>query len=398
MPHLPRPASFPAKALALALMLSPALALGLIPPAATATTVYTGDRIDGAQVIDKLDVADLPPGITHLWFRVTDTAIGQAWYVPVIVIKGARPGARLLLTAGIHGDELNGIGVIQQLAASVDPNSLNGTLIAVAGLNTPGLLHSTRGFTADEIGTNGDNLNRIIPNPAEAFAPDSGGPATRYAGRLWSQLFIGNADYAIDFHTQSRGGQYPAYVFAQTAEARKLADLLRPDVINMDPGIDGALENMLNAAHVTAVTYELGAPETFNATIIDRAAHGVRNIMLAKGMLAGKPDLTTPVLGGGQPFVGNETVDVTSPRGGWAHVAVHLGQDVKPGDTLATVTDPFGTVTAVLTAPSAGRILSLATDPRTEPGDMVVRLVDWNSALPCQADGCPDTADMVKDN
>lgn len=369
-----------------------ALGLALTTGAASAATVYTGDSVDGAKVIDKLDIADQPAGTTHLWFRVADTSIGQGWYVPVVVIKGAKPGPRLLLTAGIHGDELNGIAVIQRLAATIDPKAISGAIVAVPGLNTPGLLHSTRGFTADEIGTNGDNLNRVMPNPAETFSPDSGGVATRYAGRLWSQLFIGNADYAIDFHTQSRGGQYPAYVFAQTKGARQLADLLRPDVINMDPGIDGALENMLNAAGITAVTYELGAPERFDGDTVAHAVTGVRNILMNKGMLSGKPDLSAP-----PPFVGNEINDITSPRGGWAHLLVHLGQDVRTGDPLATITDPFGTTIATLTAPSAGRVLSLATDPRTEPGDMVVRLIDWNDALPCKADGCPDTATMAAD-
>ncbi len=380
----------PFKRLAAAVILGCALTT-----AAPAATVYSGDRVDGAQVIDKLDVADLPAGTTRLWFRVTDTAIGQGWYVPVIVIKGAKPGPRLLLTAGIHGDELNGIAVIQQLAATLDARALNGAIVAVPGLNTPGLLHSTRGFTADEIGTNGDNLNRSMPDPDLPFTANDGGPATRYAGRLWSQLFIGNADYAIDFHTQSRGGQYPAYVFAQTKGARALADLLRPDIINMDPGIDGALENMLNAAHITAVTYELGAPERFDGETVDRAVRGVHNILTAKGMLAGTPDLSGPVLGGSQPFVGNDIRDLDSPRGGWSHVLVRLGQDVKAGDPVATVTDPFGTVIATVTAPAAGRVLSLATDPRTEPGDMVVRLIAWNDSLPCKADGCPDTAAMA---
>ena len=47
--------------------------------------------------------------------------------MPVIVIRGARPGHRLLLTAGIHGDELNGIDVLHRMAASVDPATLSGT-------------------------------------------------------------------------------------------------------------------------------------------------------------------------------------------------------------------------------------------------------------------------------
>lgn len=351
-----------------------------------AQTVYTGDKVDGAAVIDKLDVADLPSGqVTKLYFRVTDTSIGQGWYVPVIVVKGAKPGPRLLITAGIHGDELNGISVLQHLAQSIDPKILSGTLVAVPGLNTPGLLHSTRGFTADEIGTNGDNLNRAMPGNTE------GGPASRYAGRLWHQLFIGNADFAIDLHTQSRGGAYPGYVFAQTGAARQIADFLRPDVIGMDAGVEGTVENMLNPAGIPAVTYELGAPETFDDAVISRATRGIRNVMIGKGMLEGKPDLSDPA-----PFVGNVVTDIDSPRGGWTTVKVKLKDDVKKGDVVATVSNPFGETIAAVTAPSDGHVLSIATDPRTEPGDMVVRLIAWSDQGVCAQTGCPETAPMVK--
>ena len=354
-----------------------ALALAGSSPAAT---VYTGDRVDGAAVIDRLDVGDLPAGETRLWFRVEDTALGQGWYVPVIVVKGARPGPKFLITAGIHGDELNGIAVIQQLAETIDTKALNGALIMVPGLNTPGLMNSTRGFSIGALGQSGtSNLNRLMPGDVR-----SDDPAERYAGRLWSQIFMGNGDFAIDFHTQSRGTQYPAYVFAQTGEARRLADLLRPDIINMDPGIDGALENMLDAAHVPAVTYELGGAETFDRALIARAVKGVRNIMMARGMVAGTPDLSGP-----EPFVGNSLTNISAPRGGWAHIAVSLGDDVKAGQTVAVMTDPFGTVTASLTAPGDGRVLSLASDPRADLGDMLVRLIRWEPALPCKPDGCP---------
>ena len=351
-----------------------------------AQTVYTGDRMDGAAVIDKLDVADLPAGaLTKLYFRVTDTAIGQGWYVPVIVIKGAKPGLKLLITAGIHGDELNGISVLQNLAQTIDPKSFSGTLVAVPGLNTPGLLHSTRGFTADEIGTNGDNLNRAMPGNLE------GGPSSRYAGRLWQQLFIGNADFAIDLHTQSRGGAYPGYVFAQTGAARQIADLLRPDVIGMDAGVEGTVENMLNPVGIPAVTYELGAPETFDGAMIARATRGIHNVMIGKGMLAGKPDLSDPA-----PYVGNVVTDIDSTRGGWTTVKVRLKDDVKKGDVVATVSNPFGETIATITAPSDGHVLSIATDPRTEPGDMVVRLIAWSDQGVCARTGCPDTAQMVR--
>jgi predicted deacylase len=357
-----------------------------------AATLYTGDRVDGARVIDRLDASDQPQGVTRLWFRVSDDNVGQGWYAPVIVIRGAKPGPRLLLTAGIHGDELNGIAVLQHLAATLDPAALSGTVVMVPGLNQPGLMHSTRGFTADEIGTNGDNLNRIIPNPAHPRDSETGGAADRYAARLWDRVLKDNADFAVDFHTQSRGGAYPGYVFAQTGAARQLADLLRPDIINMDPGIDGALENMLDAAGIPAVTYELGGAEAWDKPVIAHAETGVRNILIAKGMLSGAPDLSGPA-----PFLGNVVTDIVTPRGGWAKVAVTLNQDVKKGDVVATIADPFGQTIATLTAPSDGRVLSLATDPRSLPGRMIVRLIRWDASAPCQADGCPADTAMAKD-
>ena len=94
------------------------LAFGLMcsSPPAFAATVLTGDKIDGVPVIEKLDLADQPTGrVSRYYFRVMDQAIGQGWYVPVIVVKGAEPGRRLLLTAAVHGDELNGIAIIQDL-------------------------------------------------------------------------------------------------------------------------------------------------------------------------------------------------------------------------------------------------------------------------------------------
>ena len=57
-----------------------AAALFVLSTPVMAQTVYTGDRMDGAAVIDKLDVSDLPAGaLTKLYFRVADTSIGQGF-------------------------------------------------------------------------------------------------------------------------------------------------------------------------------------------------------------------------------------------------------------------------------------------------------------------------------
>ncbi len=140
-----------------------AAALAVPAPTATAATILTGDRLDGVPVIERLDVSDAPLGqITRYYFRVTNQASGQGWYVPVLVARGAKPGKKLLLTAAIHGDELNGIDVIHQLFAGLDPARMSGTVVAIPGLNAPGLLNASRNFTPSHGGGGlGKDIDRI---------------------------------------------------------------------------------------------------------------------------------------------------------------------------------------------------------------------------------------------
>ncbi|KPF65728.1 hypothetical protein IP88_13300 [alpha proteobacterium AAP81b] len=333
-------------------------------PAQAATVGST----DGVPVVDRLVVADLPAGqLSRFWFRAGETAIAQDWRVPVIVIRGARPGPRLLVTAGIHGDELNGIAVIHRLAARVDPAALAGTLVLVPGLNTPGLLASTREFP------DGSNLNRTMPG-AESGAAD------RYARALWTGLLRPNADAAVDLHTQSRGTAYVLYAFASTPRTRRMAELVGPDVIKMDTGEKGTVENELTRDGVPAITFELGRPESFDEATIGRALAGLENLMAEMAMLPGPVRATAPL-------VTNRIVAVRASRAGWMTLLAPLGSDVAKGQAIATIADAFGRVVETIVAPQAGRINTIATDPRRDAGDMAVRIVWWDPDPKC-ALGC----------
>ena len=343
-----------------------ALALLMAAVPAQAATERVG-KIGDTAIIDQLDTGDLPAGtVQRFWFRAGGNAIGQGWQVPVIVVRGARPGPRLLVTAGIHGDELNGIAVIHRLAAT-DPKRLAGTLVLVPGLNTPALLASAREFPG------GGNLNRLMPG-------DETGAAQRYARQLWTGLLRPNADAAVDLHTQSRGTAYVTYAFASTPRTRRMAELVGPDIIKMDSGEKGTVENELTRDGVPAITFELGRPEVFDAAATARGVAGIENLMTEMGMIAGTVQATAPL-------VTNRIQPARTGTAGWMTLLVPLGADVTKGQALATIADPFGRLIETVTAPESGQINTIATDPRREAGDMVARIVWWDADPKC-ALGC----------
>ena len=88
------------------------------------STVYTGDVINGKKVVSSLNTADLEPGKRHLlYFQGVQMSTGQYWYVSVIVAKGAKPGKRITLTSGVHGDEMSSVHTVQTVMNQLKPGS-----------------------------------------------------------------------------------------------------------------------------------------------------------------------------------------------------------------------------------------------------------------------------------
>src|SRR5262249_60832977 len=103
-------------------------------------TVYTGDIIDGKKVISALNIDDLEPGKKHLfYFQGVQMVTGQHWYVSVMVAKGARPGKRISLVSGVHGDEISPVRTIQTVMDQLDPAAMSGAVLAGFGLSHPAI-------------------------------------------------------------------------------------------------------------------------------------------------------------------------------------------------------------------------------------------------------------------
>jgi predicted deacylase len=318
--------------------------------------------VHAVPMIDKLDPRGLAEGRHHFYLNAGRGPTGLPNLVPVIVLKGAKPGRQLLLTAAVHGDELNGIRVIHRLMDEISAKDLNGTIVAVPGVNQAGMEVHSRYF-----GLRGGDPNRAFPGDDKR-----GDAEARFAYQLWHNLLVPGTDLAIDLHTQTTGTSYPLFVFAdfRNEVARNMAFSLLPDMIKNDPGEEGTLETSLVKKGIPAVTFEIGGPKEFQARMIDKGLAGLENFLKAQGFLSGRDFVAQ-----GQPVVGTNFTNIYADEGGLAVIEVALKDHVKKGTRIATLYDPFGQPLRHYHAPVSGVVVAVATDPVREAGSMLVRIL-----------------------
>ena len=55
--------------------------------------------------------------------------------IPIIIERALKPGPTILLTAAIHGDEINGVEIVRQIIARKINKPIRGTIICIPILN-----------------------------------------------------------------------------------------------------------------------------------------------------------------------------------------------------------------------------------------------------------------------
>ena len=119
----------------------------------------------------------LPPLYTH-----------TPMTLPVHVVRGAKDGPRLFVSAALHGDELNGTEIIRRLLKQPALKHLRGTLVAMPIVNVYGLIHHSR-YLPDR-----RDLNRSFPGSVK------GSLAARLAHLFMTEI-VHKCTHGIDLHT-----------------------------------------------------------------------------------------------------------------------------------------------------------------------------------------------------
>ena len=328
------------------------------------------------------DGGTVDPGETrHFRFPTSETYLGDPVRIPVTIINGEEGGPTVFLAAATHGDELNGIEVVREVAHEWDHSGTCGTLVCLPVLNVPG-------FTAQERYLPGyeRDLNRAFPG-------DPGGTQDRRIAHRIYENFVAPADLGLDFHTSTRGRTNVLHVRADTRapEVARLANAFGTNLIIDGAGSPGMLRRVATDDGIPTVTIEMGEAHRFERELIDLALDGVRSVFAEFGVyeqeLVRWPGWRT-VVGAG------EKTWIRSDVGGIVDMHHERGALVHEGETICVVGDPFKRESSEVTAPFTGVLAGVLENPVVYPGNPLCHLV----AVDDQVQQCVEsqTADAAR--
>lgn len=358
---------------------------GTLPlPQSTGGTVYTGDVINGKPVVTSLDVSDLESGRMHrLYFRGVETPSGQHWHVSVIVARGAKPGKRVVLTSGVHGDEMSSIHTVLSVIDQLDPSTMAGTVMAVSDIARPALEGMQRRWPNSGRGIDLIDMNREWPGIENG--PTASG---RHAWLVFNRLLRPNADVAIDFHTGTTGFGVTDFNIGEMSipEVRAMLELYPVSQIANNPTYPGVLHNAFIDAGIPSFCPEVGAARVLDHDRIARFVEGTMNVLKLHGVVAGPMGRTSadvPV------FVGNAAFTILATAGGIVEYLVRLNDPVKVGQRVGIQRNSFGETVAEYVSGVDGEVLGLRSDATAEPGNPLAFIL-FNAPSPEEVQVYPE--------
>ncbi|MFC6990040.1 succinylglutamate desuccinylase/aspartoacylase family protein [Haloplanus sp. GCM10025708] len=312
--------------------------------------------------------AEVTPGEKRQFrYEVSETYLGDAVEMPVTVINGDQPGPRVFMTAAIHGDELNGVKVLQEVADRYRPNDVHGTLVLLHVVNVPGYQAQQRYLPIYD-----QDLNRSFPGKERSNT------AERMAHQVYHQ-FVRQCDLGLDFHTSTRNRttMYHARADVGNPEVERLAEAFGTNVILSGEGDENSLRAVASRNGVPTITVEMGKAHRFQPALIAKALDGVESVLAEYGVYPAG-EVTEPswrkVMGPTE-----EKRWIRADTGGLVEMKWGPNPLVHEGETICTITDHFKDEEHVVEAPFTGLIVGVLENPIALPGHPICHLVHISS-------------------
>jgi uncharacterized protein len=276
--------------------------------------------------------------------------------LPVFVFRGKKEGPSLLLTAGIHGDEINGIEIIRRLLEKKVLMPEAGTVIAIPLVNIYGFIHTSRSLP------DGKDLNRCFPGSR------SGSLANQLAYIIMKEI-IPNVDCGVDFHTGgSKITNFP-HIRCMLSHPYniELASMFgSPYIMNSDL-IDKSFRKEAFKRGKTILVYEGGESLRLDERAITEGMKGVIRLMNNLGMTSRDVEHQISV-------VLSTSNWLRAKVSGIFNSYIDYGQEIAKNQTIGVITDPYGKSKALIRSITRGYVIGLNNMPVVNAGDALYHI------------------------
>lgn len=310
--------------------------------------------------ISILGTPILPGKSYELNFDVAKLHTATSIDVPIIVERSKKPGPTILFTAGIHGDEVNGVEIVRQLIAKGINKPKCGTIICIPIINIFGFINMKREFP------DGRDLNRVFPGIKR------GSLASRVAYKLVKEV-VTQVDFAMDFHTGG-SGRFNAPQIRIAKNNPKLdawAETFGAPFVLYSGNVKKSFRNTCYKLGIPMLLFEGGKSYHIDATVTNTGVNGAKRILHSFGMLNSKFKVSSPK---------KDCVFITKSKwqranfSGMFKASVAINSKVEKDAIIGNITDPYGKFNHFVKAAHSGYIINVNESPIVYQGDALFHI------------------------
>ena len=286
--------------------------------------------------------------------------------VPLEVVHGRQDGPVLLISAALHGDELNGVEVIRRVRNARALRRLRGTLILAPVVNVFGFIHKSR-YLPDR-----RDLNRCFPGS------ERGSLGSRMAA-MFCRDVLSASTHLLDLHTGAIHRSNLPQVRADCSDPAVLeyARAFGMPVILDSPPLEGSLRAEAGERGIPALVFEGGEALRYEEESIRAGVRGCLSTMRFLGMLPPSRARTKDT--SWEPVVARSSQWVRADQDGVFRPHVRLGARVKKDDVLGIVGSPMGEDEVEVVAPAAGVVVGCNRIPLVNEGEALFHIARFEA-------------------
>ena len=278
--------------------------------------------------------------------------------MPVHIVRGKKDGARLFVSAAVHGDEINGIEIIRRLLKLELISKIKGTLIAVPVVNVYGFINQSR-YLPDR-----RDLNRSFPG-------SKSGPLAGRLARIFMEKIAGHCTHGIDLHTAAIHRDNLAHIrtYLEDQEARHMAHAFSAPIILNTALTEGSMRKALYEKNIPVIVYEGGEALRFNEQAIRAGVNGIISVMSELGML---PKTKSSVRT--ESLVAKSGVWIRAAQSGIFRNFTTLGAVVKKDQELGVITNQSGVEKEIVRSGINGIVIGCSRIPLVHEGEALFHI------------------------